>query len=121
MLEGLVRGLELDALDDRHLLQVGPDLLLLLVGGRTLGAGRIRFRVDLAAEEDRDVDLVVPVALHRADLLAHEQGPSEQGERQRHRDDHREGHREIAAETDADLRQDELGAHGVLSMLFQCW
>src|SRR5690606_14590172 len=69
-------------------------------------------RVALVAQEDRDVDLVVPVALHRGDLVAHQERAAEEGERQGDGDDDREGHRQIAAETDADLRQYELGTHG---------
>ena len=53
--------------------EVGSDLLLLLAGDRALGAVGRGLRVVLVAEEDRDVDLVVPVVLHRADLLAHQQ------------------------------------------------
>ncbi len=113
----LVRRLELDALDEAHTAEVGLDLLLLVLGGRAFDTGGVGAHVVLSAEEDRDVDLVVPVALHRADLLTHEQRPAEEGERESDRDDHRESHRQISAETHADLRQDELGAHGVLSVL----
>ncbi len=115
----LVLRLVRHLLDDGHLVEVGHDLLLLVLGHRALGAVGVGLGIALVAEEDRDVDLVVPVALHGADLVAHQQRTAEQSQGQSDRDDDREGHREIAAKTDTDLRDYELGAHGVsLSLSF---
>jgi len=108
-----------DRLDDRHLLQVGEDVLLLVLGDRALGAVGVRLGVALVAEEDRDVDLVVPVALHGADLVAHQERTAEQGERQGDGDDDGERHRQVATETDTDLGEYELGAHGVFFRPFR--
>jgi hypothetical protein len=65
----------------------------------------------LAAQEDRDFDLVVPEVLHRGDLRPHEQARPEQAERDRNRDDDGKGHREVAAQAAAHLTGDECGAH----------
>ncbi len=85
------------------------DLGLLFSGD--LAAGASAALVELVAHEDRDLDLVVPVVLHRARLGAHQQTGAQEAHRDRDRDDDREGHRQVPAQPGADLGQDVLETH----------
>src|SRR5690606_10029148 len=65
-----------------------------------------------ATQEDRHLDPVVPVVLHRVDLRTNEQTRAEEGQRHRHGDDDGERHREVAPQTLEGLAEDESEFHG---------
>ena len=64
---------------------------------------------DLGGEEDRDLDLVRPVAAEQRHLLAGQQRDPEQGQADGDDDDHGDGQQQVAAESlvglDGDVRQ----------------
>src|SRR6478735_2779552 len=110
--EGLVARLVVDLLDRRlERLELGLDGRALRVGRRltrTVGEAGL-----LGTEQDRHLDAVVPVVLHRVDLpLAHE-AETEEVHRDHRDDDDRDGHREVAPEAVADLTEEELESHVV--------
>src|SRR5690606_31933498 len=114
-LERVVLGLEVHGLDLvgelglEHVLERG-DLL-----GRGLPGGARRRRRALRAQEDRHLDLVVPVVLELADLGLQEHGRADEGQRHERHEDDRDGHRDVAAQALAELREDELEAHAAHS------
>ena len=78
-------------------------------GGRAGGAAGRRRTV--TAEEDGDLDFVVPVALHLVDLQLQHAGGADEGQgHERHQDD-RDHHGQVAAQAAADLGEDELEPH----------
>jgi hypothetical protein len=111
LLERFLLGLAEDALGRG--VGVGLDHLLdpvLLLRGH-LGARAAAAAGVLGAEEDRDLDLVVPVPLHQVDLLTGEQGTAEQRQRHPDGDDDRDRHRQVPLQADAEVGQDVVQAH----------
>ena len=84
-------------------LQLGPLLSV------TAPPAQVGGLAALAAQEDRDLDLVVPVVLHDVDLPADQQAGAEQRQAERHRHDDGDGHRQVAAQADADLAAGRTG------------
>src|SRR5690606_15857705 len=90
--------------------QVAGELVTLGVGHTAAGAGGDIGRVR-CAEEDRDLDLVVPVALESVDLPLGEQTAAQE-EQRHHRDEHhRHKHGGVAAQPVADLAEQEAQPH----------
>ena len=100
----------------RHLrvgLQGGPDGVLLRLGDVLARLALVAAGV-LGAQEDRDLDLVVPAALHQVDLLAGQQAGAEQRQRHPHGHDHGQGHGQVLAQPGAGLGQDVAETHAGL-------
>src|SRR4029453_5612368 len=111
---GLLLGLEIDSAR-RNLgigLQRSADLIFLglddILPGGTLVAARVP-----CTKEDRNLDLVVPPALHEVHLLAREQASAKQGQRHPHRHNDRQGHREVLSKPGAGLGQDMAETHQI--------
>ena len=71
----------------------------------------VGFERDVGAEVDGDLGAVVPVALHLADLDLQQDRGAEEGQRDEGDEHDRDDHREVAAESLADLAQDESEPH----------
>jgi hypothetical protein len=108
----LLLGLEVDpaGCDFRIALQRAADLVL-------LGLRRVDARVALIAasvlraEEDRNLDLLVPAALHQVHLLAGQQPGAEQGQRHPHRHDDGQRHGQVLPQPCSGLGQDVAETH----------
>ena len=104
LLEGVFLGLVVDLLDLRIALQGSLDRVLVrlacVLAGHTVVAGNV-----LHAQEDRHLDLVVPLALDEVDLLGRQQRGTEQRQRDPHRDDDGNRHADIASQTVPGLSQ----------------
>ena len=97
-------GLVVDMRDLGIGLQSLTNLVLLSLSGGLLPRA-LRPRDAVNTQEDRDLDLVIPLALEQVDLLGGQQGRPEQGQGNPHRDDDGQGHRRIAAQPGPRLSQ----------------
>jgi hypothetical protein len=105
-------GLEVDPVL-RHLriaFQRSLDLILLSLGDVLTRITLVAASV-LGAQEDRNLDLVVPTPLHQVDLLAGEQACAEQRQRHPHGHDDRQGHGQVLPQPRAGLGQDVTETH----------
>jgi hypothetical protein len=107
--EGLLGILTEDLVDLWHRFELALDRGLLVVGCCLLVA--VRLRSALGAHVDRDLDPVVPVALHRVGLALGQHAQTEEEDRHHGDEDDRDGHREVAAQTGPDLAENETQAH----------
>src|SRR5450631_1475702 len=109
----LLLGLGKNALDQRlHRIKLSANLVALGAGNSPGGTvGQVRL---VCAQEDRDLDPVVPVVLHRVDLPL-SQDPQPEKQHRHHGDERdRDRHRQVPAQGYPDLTEDELQAHGSL-------
>ena len=65
------------------------------------------------AQVHGDLDLVVPVVLHRADLLVQQERAAAEEAGHEHGEDDRDREPEVAAEPVPDFGEDHFDAHGV--------